>query len=296
MELHHLRCALAIVEHGSFTKAAAALHMSQSALSHAIARLEADLGTSLFLRLGRRVELTPAGQALIDPATKAIEHADDVRAAVASTVGVVAGELDLVVVQIALTTMTRLVSAFRARYPGVSVRLHDPGDDPDVRRQLRDGRSEVGIVRLRGRAAQLRVEPLLDIAVVAIVPEGSALSSRASVTVAELAKEPLVAPSQGSFMRSRFDAAFGDAAADRNIVVECPTHESLLDLVRQGAGCSMTAEESALLVPGVVAVPLRPRRRIPVGLAYRPGRLSPAASAFIRVAHEHHDGTGRSAR
>ena len=76
MELRQIEYVLAVVDRGSFTKAAAAVHVSQPSLSDGIRRLEAELGVRLFDRLGRSVELTDAGLALVGPARQLLGMLD----------------------------------------------------------------------------------------------------------------------------------------------------------------------------------------------------------------------------
>src|SRR5438067_1431237 len=72
MELRQLEYVLGIVDHGGFTRAASALHISQPALSQAVRTLEKEIGVDLFVRTGRRVSLTPAGEAFVGPARQAL--------------------------------------------------------------------------------------------------------------------------------------------------------------------------------------------------------------------------------
>ena len=96
MELRQLRYVLAVVDHGGFTRAAAAEHIAQPSLSQAIRVLERELGVELFYRLGRRVTLTPAGEAIIGPARQVLRDLATVHAVVADVQGLRAGHLDMV--------------------------------------------------------------------------------------------------------------------------------------------------------------------------------------------------------
>lgn len=82
MDRRHLEYFVAIAELGSFTRAAAALSIAQPSLSHAIAWLERDLGSKLFERHGRGVSLTPSGEALLEPARRALRAFQVARGAV----------------------------------------------------------------------------------------------------------------------------------------------------------------------------------------------------------------------
>src|SRR5437763_4983385 len=93
MDLRQLEYLVAVVDHGGFTRAADALFVAQPSLSQGVRTLEAELGVPLFHRLGRRVELTSAGEALLEPARRMLRDATTARAAVAEVAGVAARPL-----------------------------------------------------------------------------------------------------------------------------------------------------------------------------------------------------------
>src|SRR5512135_2285951 len=96
MDLRQLRYAVAVVDHGGFTRAAEAMHVAQPSLSQSVRALEAELGTELFHRTPRSVVLTAAGEAFLGPARQALRDASNVQAAVAEVAGLQAGHLDVV--------------------------------------------------------------------------------------------------------------------------------------------------------------------------------------------------------
>ena len=96
MDLRQLGYVVAVVDHGGFTRAAAAMHVAQPSLSQAIRSLEAELGVALFDRIGRTVRLTAAGRALLPSARQALRDVDSAREAVEAVRGVERGRLDLV--------------------------------------------------------------------------------------------------------------------------------------------------------------------------------------------------------
>src|SRR5579859_7433874 len=149
MELRQVEYALAVIDCGGFTRAAAALHVSQPSLSQGVSNLEGDLGLPLFHRLGRRVVLTDAGRAFTDPARRLLRDVDVVRATVTAIKGLGAGQLDLVALPtLAVDPLAPLVGLFRRRYPDVNVRLVEPEDADAVLGWVRDGRCEIGLAEL----------------------------------------------------------------------------------------------------------------------------------------------------
>lgn len=125
LTLDQLHVLLATVEHGSFSGAARVLNRAQSAVTHAVQRLEAQLGVELFDRSGYRPVLTVAGQALLPRARRLLDEADGLRAQARDIASGLEAELTLVVE--ALFPMQRLVEAlseFSRRYPSVATRIY----------------------------------------------------------------------------------------------------------------------------------------------------------------------------
>uniref|UniRef100_UPI003221EDC7 LysR family transcriptional regulator n=1 Tax=Intrasporangium sp. TaxID=1925024 RepID=UPI003221EDC7 len=127
MERRHVEYFLAVVEHGSFTAAAAALYLAQPSLSQAIRELERELGAPLFVRLHRGVRLTAAGTALVLPARQVMRTLSTARAAVQDVVGVRAGKLDLAMLPALIgDPLAPVISAFRTAAPGVTLTIAQP--------------------------------------------------------------------------------------------------------------------------------------------------------------------------
>src|SRR5437762_896023 len=146
MDLRRLRLFLAVVDGGGMTRAAEAEHVSQPSVSQAIGELAAELGTPLFHRVGRRVMLTPAGEALVEPARQVLRDVETGRAAVEAVAGLRAGRLDLVALPtLAVDPVAPLVGAFRVAHPGIALALADPADEDEVVELVASGACELGI-------------------------------------------------------------------------------------------------------------------------------------------------------
>ncbi len=128
--IDELRHFLLIVEHGTFTRAARAAHLTQPALTASIQRLEADLDARLFDRGRRGAELTAAGRALVPRARLALRALEDARRAVAEVEGLEAGEVRLAAGATACTyLLPRVLARYRKRYPGIRFLLRETTTD-----------------------------------------------------------------------------------------------------------------------------------------------------------------------
>src|SRR4029450_12868897 len=133
MDLRQLGYVVAIAEEGGFTSAADRVGISQPSLSYAVKALENELGALLFHRLGRSVQPTAAGEALLGPARQALRDAEVARAAGQAVAGLQAGRPGLgCLPPPAVDPVAGLVGRFRVGHPGVRVHIHEPEDTDAV--------------------------------------------------------------------------------------------------------------------------------------------------------------------
>lgn len=291
MDLRQLSYVVAVADHGGFTRAAEAVHVTQPALSQAVRTLEAELGVELFHRTGRSVVLTAAGEALLGPARRALRDAETARAAVAEVAGLAAGHLDVVCLPtLAVDPAAGLVGRFRSAHPGVTVRLVEPDEPSAVPERVRSGASELGLAELPFAGDDLVTHELATQDFVAVLPpptspDGRSVAGR-PITLAALARSPIVTTSAGTSTRRQLDEALATAGLEVTIVVETDHREALVALVLAGAGASLLPAPlaAAAAVGGAVVRPVTPRVRRRVGLVHRDGPLSPAAAAFVALA------------
>jgi DNA-binding transcriptional LysR family regulator len=288
MDLRHLRAVVAIVDHGGFTRAAAALHVAQPSLSQTVRSLEQELGVELFHRTGRRVTLTAAGEALLEPARRALRDADTARDAAVAVSGLVAGHVDVVALPtLAVVPVAGLIGRFRRAYPAVTVRLTEPEDPAALVAMLRDGRSELGFTELPFDAEDLETRFLADQRYDAVLPPSSSEPDAVAAPIAlkRLAGIPLVTTPPGTSTRHLLDEAFSAAGIQPTIAVETGHREVIVPLVLAGAGAALLPHELALdaAARGAEAHPVRPAISRRVGVVHRRGPLSPAARAFLAL-------------
>jgi LysR family carnitine catabolism transcriptional activator len=286
MDLRRLGYFLAVAEHGGFTAAAGAITVSQPALSLAVKELEAELGTELFLRLGRRVVLTPAGEALLDPARQALRDVETGRAAVAAVTGLSAGSLTLCSLPtLAADPLAGLIGRFRQAHPGVRIDLVAPEDTADLLDLLRSGRCELGIAAPEDRPAGLEARVVGRQQLLAILPPGSPIPPGAPL-LGGLDGVPLVATPEGTSSRRLLEEGFADAGLIPSVAVVTAQREAILPLVLAGAGAALVPEPLAEVAAQLGAVVVRPVPAISreVAILHRPGPLAPAAQRFLELA------------
>lgn len=287
MDLHQVEYVLAVVERGSFTKAAASMQVSQPSLSDGIRRLESELGVRLFHRLGRSVELTDAGRAFVGPARQLTRDRDAVFESVATVRDLQSGTLDIVALPtLAADPLGRLVGGFRKANPGIAVRIAAPEDDGAVVAMVLDGRSELGLTELRAQRDELVAVTLERQELVAVCPPRTRLAATGRLPVTRLRGMPLVTTPPGTSTRDLLDRALASAGVDPHIAVETSQREAIAPLVLSGAGTSFLPARLAepLAAQGAVIARLVPTLTRTIGLVHRPSPLTPAARAFVELA------------
>ncbi|MCB1038426.1 MAG: LysR family transcriptional regulator [Acidimicrobiales bacterium] len=289
MDLRQAEYVVAVVEHGTFTAAAAASHVSQPALSQSIGALERELGTPLFHRLGRQVQLTHAGEAFLEPARRMLRDAEIARHVVAEAASLQTGRLDLVAIPtLVAEPLVGLVGRFRQAHPGVFVRINEPEGAEAVADQVRSGQAELGL------GDHVPDDPLLEGDVLgrqalhAILPPGSEVSANGRIWVTRLASYPLITTPKGTSSRRLLADALRDAdpEEDPSIGVVTEHREAIVPLVMAGAGAAVLPEPLARAAAalGAVVAPVSPAIERDVVLVRRKGPLSPAAAAFHDLA------------
>jgi DNA-binding transcriptional LysR family regulator len=190
MTLQQLQYFLAAAEHGSFSRAAATLHLAQPSLSEQVRRLEAELGVALFQRAGRGLTLTEAGRVLRPHAERTLEEAEAARASVVDVRELRGGRASFGMWATARYYIgLDLVEAFRLRHPGVRVRILGQ-NSAQVVEAVHAGALEAGAVALPIDDRGLDVRPVLrdELVYAGVVPA----RLRRSMTIERLAEAPLI--------------------------------------------------------------------------------------------------------
>lgn len=244
MELRHLRYFLAVAEERSFTRAAKRLRINQPPLSTQIRQLEKELGTQLFRRLTRGVELTDAGKLLLEQAHVILEQVEDAALGVRRRGR---GETGRVIVgtsgAIFHPLIMRILYECKTRYPNLTIPVDvEITNTPLLLAWLRTGRIDACLVSVPiGDSEGLAIEPLVDEDCIIALPHGHALGNSASVSLASLANEKFILFHR-EFSPSLYDSIF--AACERagfrpKLDQEVAQIVSVIPVVAAGFGVSI---------------------------------------------------------
>jgi len=243
VEVRQLRAFLAVAEELHFGRAATRLHMAQPPLSRMIRQFERELGTALFDRSTRRVALTPAGRALVGPASEVLEALRRAQAAVGAAAE---GQHGLVRISFAGVSthrlLARLARTVRAERPGVRLELISQQFAQPALRTLQSGDTDLALGRWDVVPADLAAEVVVEDSLVLALPARHRLARAPSVRIADLAGESFVSlpPSEGSVLTDRLRRLAGDSGFFPDVVQVAPDTLTALALVSAEVGCHLT--------------------------------------------------------
>lgn len=283
MELRQLEHFVAVADEQHFTRAAELLHISQSGLSASIRALETELGTDLFLRSTRRVELTQAGQAFLTEAVRTVSSAAAARNAVEAVRGVLRGTVSVGTEQcLGVVNLPQELASFRTRHPGVEVRLTFEGSSNLVDR-LVAGQLDLALLAVCAEPPRgIELVPLWSEGFVVLCHPEHPLASLPALHLDELAGQVLVGFLPGWGARVLTEQAFAAVGQKHRVVMEVNDVHTLLDLVGHGLGVAIVPEHFARKRPATLrAVPVAgDRLRWQVAAAV-PVKASAAAVALL---------------
>ena len=290
MEVRKARAFLALAEDLHFGRAAARLHMAQSALSRLIRQLEEELGTALFARSSREVTLTVQGEALVAPARELVTLSERMPEIVRRAA---AGETGRVRLGFAGASVHHLVAdlmkGVRRAQPGLSVELESAQLSHPGLERLRDGSLDVLLGRWDFLPRDVDSRVIARESLLVALPVHHRLARRSELRPADLGDEPwIVLPGgSGATLSNRLHMLGMEGRFVPRVARTAPDSATELLLVNAGEGIALTLSGVRDNVParGVVFRPLSADLdAVAVRLAWRAGSTEPAVAAVIDVA------------
>jgi DNA-binding transcriptional LysR family regulator len=268
MGLKHIEAFRAVMLAGSMTEASRRMHTSQPQISRLIGQLEAMVQFALFDRNGSRLTPTVDGARFFAEVEKTFVGLSGLEAAASNIRSFGGDRLSLAAMpRLAGGLLTRAVAAFKADHPDVLVTIHT-GSAGAVSSWISSGFCDAGLAMLYADVSGMRVEPILTMDCVVVLPKGHRLTKLKRIRPIDLAKEAFISFPIGSPPRDQIDQVFNAAGVERRTVLESDLGASVCAFVAAGLGVSLINPLAALEEHRLSGIELRPfSPSVPVTLA-----------------------------
>lgn len=233
MLARHIQYFLAVAEHQGFTKAAAALHVSQPALSQQVRQLEESLGAQLFDRSGRQTRLTDAGEVYMRYALRAAQELQEGKRAIHDVGDLSRGTLRVAVTPTFTTYLVGpLVEAFHGRYPNITLNVREVAQE-QMEQQLLADELDVGIAFDEVHAQDIDASPLLVETLALVVGSQHPLAGKQAIGLKALNAESLILLSKEFATREQIDRYCNTHGIRPRVAMEANVIGALLEVVRR---------------------------------------------------------------
>jgi DNA-binding transcriptional LysR family regulator len=264
VKLSQLRSLVAVAKHGNFSEAALHLEISQSAVSHAIASLEEELGVVLLSRGRHGATLTPIGEQIVCHAQDILGLVEVIGKEARLSKGLQGGHVRLVSFRSAAThLLPAVIAQFRQRFPAISVTLMEGRGDDQVEQCLREGRADIGLICLPP-AEDLQTWELMRDEYVALLPPDAQLSGE-RLTWEQLSSYPLIMPPQSDYCSLLIRRHLTELGQPIDAAYHIQEDSTIVSMVMQGLGATIMARLAAEPLPPdarVYPLPVRLERVI----------------------------------
>ena len=282
IKLTQLRAMVAVAESGNFSEAGLQLGVSQSAVSHAIATLEAELGVVLFSRGRHGAHLTPVGERMLQHARQMLDLLEVMDKEASLAKGLEGGQVRVTSIRsVGTHVLPEVIAQFRDRYPAISVALTEYRGDDGIEQALREGRADIGFTCLPTGPEFETVELFQD-EYIALLPPNAKLK-HAPLTWEELATYPMILPAATDYCSLIIQNHLSQLNQSINPAYRITEDSTIVGMVMRGLGATIIARLAAEPLPADVQVhglPVPLVRTIRV-LTLREALHPPSVYAFL---------------
>jgi DNA-binding transcriptional LysR family regulator len=280
-----LQLFLALAEKGSITAAARACHVTQPTVSMQLKELAESVGMPLYQVMGRRLVLSPAGEALLESARAMSDEWAVFEQKMANLKGLTQGRLRVAVASTAKYFVPGLLGSFCARHPDIDIALQVLNRDGVVAR-LRDDRDDLYIMSMPPTDMALERQIFMPNPLVVIAPRTHPLVGKRTIKPERLAPERFILRESGSGTRMACEAHFTQLGFRPNVRLELGSNEAIKQAVAAGLGLAIVSRHALNATPSTDIVTMLDVRGFPIQSSWHvlwrhPKRLSPIAAEFL---------------
>lgn len=241
--LHQLKVFEATARHGSFTRAAEELFLTQPTVSMQVKQLTKAVGLPLFEQVGKKLYLTDAGRELFATCQDIFNRLDQLEMRVADMKGMKQGQLRLAVITTAKYFVPRLLGPFCQIYPGIDVSLIVTNHEQVIDR-LSDNQDDLYIMSQLPEHMDIEAYPFLDNPLVVIAPSNHPLAGKKNIPISELVEEHFIMREPGSGTRRSVQKLFDQEGISVRVRLELGSNEAIKQAIAGGLGISVLSRHT----------------------------------------------------
>lgn len=236
--LRQLQVFTSVAEHLSYTAAAEALHLTQPAVFAQVRQLESQIGEALIERVGRQLVITEAGRLVLQSAASILTEMTRLEAGVDALRGLSAGRLDLAVVSTAKYTLPWLIGPFSKAHPDIDIHL-TVGNRSELLDRFASQRDDLYVLGAVPEEIAAEHVILSQNPIVVVAAPDHPLSGQRAISLAELARHPMILRETGSGTRRAAEAHFAEAGITLSVRHEFGANEAVKQAVMAGLGLAV---------------------------------------------------------
>jgi DNA-binding transcriptional LysR family regulator len=244
--LHQLQIFEAIAQHGSFTRAAEELFLTQPTVSQQMKQLTKAIGVPLYEQIGKRIYLTDAGKAVLEVGRDISQRFNDLEMTLADIKGLKQGNLKLAAITTAKYFVPRILGTFRQRYPGINISLQI-ANRQQILDRLANNLDDLYFIGQPPEDLEINLRHFLDNPLVVIAPRNHPLAQEKLISLERLVEEPLIMRESGSGTRMAVEGFFAENRLKMKVEMEIGSNEAIKQAIVGGLGLSVLSRHSLAL-------------------------------------------------
>lgn len=290
MDIRQMQYLIEVARLGSFTKAAQALFITQPTISKTVKAMEEELGVVLFDRVGKKIELTDAGQIIVSQAQQIVTSFQNLMAELDDLRNLKKGHIRIgLPPMVGSSFFPKVIGEFHQRYPEITIQLFEDGAKK-VEQGVASGALDVGVAVLPTVEEELSCFPFVEEKLNLVVHPTHPLAERASADLAELSQDGFVLFREDFTLHDRIISECARAGFQPHVIYESSQWDLISEMVAVGLGITLLPEticreiddERVRIIP--LVKPVIPWK---LGIVWRDDRyLSFASREWIRFARE----------
>ena len=241
--LHQLQILESIARHGSFTRAAEELELTQPTISQQIKRLTQTIGMPLFEQLGKQIYLTAAGKEVIAASAVISAQFSQLETILDALKGLKQGRINLVASTTAKYFVPRLLGTFRRKHPEIELSLHITNQE-GVLARLAKNQDDLYFTGRPPSDLDIELRPIMDNPLVVVAPSDHPLARERNISLKQLAKEPFIFREAGSGTRLVIEQFLAENRVAVEMIIELSSNEAIKQAIAGGLGISVLSQHA----------------------------------------------------